>query len=115
MTITTNSAATGPLSLTRRGRLVLLGIPALLTAVALLAGLLIIVSSALNQAQADTSSVPGVEAATVEVGPGDTLWSVAHASDSEDDVRAVMAQIAELNSLEDSALQPGERLYVPTD
>lgn len=125
MTTTTNSGTTGSttvgsitfgsVTLTRRGRLMLLGLPALLAAAAALAVLLMASAALFNNAQASTSEHPGVDAAEVAVSPGDTLWSVASAAPTDDDVRAVMAQIAELNNLESSELEPGEVLYVPAD
>jgi len=111
---TTNSV-TSSVSLTRRGRLVLLGLPVLLAAAALLAGLLMASASLFNQAQAGTAEQPGVSAVQVAVDPGDTLWSLAQAAPTDDDVREVMAAITEINNLENSQLQPGEVLHVPAD
>ena len=115
MTNTTHAGHTGSVTLTRRGRLVLLGLPALLAAAAALAVLLVASAALFNNAQAFTSQGPGVDAAEVAVDPGDTLWSVAAEVRTDDDIRAVMAQIAEINNLDSSELQPGEVLYVPAD
>lgn len=115
MTNTTHAGHTGSVTLTRRGRLVLLGLPALLAAAAALAVLLVASAALFNNAQASTSQGPGVDAAEVAVDPGDTLWSVAAEVRTDDDIRAVMAQIAEINNLDSSDLQPGEVLYVPAD
>lgn len=125
MTTTTNSGSTGSITsgsltpasitLTRRGRLMLLGLPVILAAAAALAVLLMASAALFNNAQASTAERPGIEAAEVEVDPGDTLWSVASAAPTEEDVREVMAQIVEINSLESSQLEPGEVLYVPAD
>ncbi|GAA4829994.1 LysM peptidoglycan-binding domain-containing protein [Garicola koreensis] len=115
---TTNSATahTGtPVTLTRRGRLVLLGLPVLLAVAAVLAGLLLASASLFNQAQASTAEQPGVSAVEVAVDPGDTLWSLAQDAPTDDDVREVMAAITELNNLDSSQLQPGEVLHVPAD
>lgn len=115
MTTTTNFSSHGTVSLTRRGRLFLFGIPTMLGVVALLAALMVMAASVLNQAQASVSAEPGIEAVEVEVAPGDTLWSVAAEASAEEDIRAVMAQIAEVNNLHGSELQPGETLYVPAE
>lgn len=125
MTTTTNFALNSPalnssvtdrtVTLTRRGRLVLLGLPAVLASACLLAVLLLASASLFNTAQASTSGPTGVQAVEVEVKPGDTLWSVAAEVHTGDDIRAVMAQIAEINSLDSSQLQPGEILHVPAD
>ncbi|MGO1192955.1 MAG: LysM peptidoglycan-binding domain-containing protein [Nesterenkonia sp.] len=120
MTTTTNSATIGAgstttLTLTRRGRLLLLGLPVLLTTAVLVAGLLMAATSVFNQAQASTAEQPGVSAVEVSVAPGDTLWSLAQEAPTGDDVREVMAAITELNNLNNSQLQPGEVLHVPAD
>lgn len=121
--MTTNSATPNTASmnsdasvtLTRRGRLVLLGLPVLLAAAVVLAGLLLASTSLFNQAEASTSEQPGVSAVEVAVGPGDTLWSLAQDAPTDGDVREVMAGIAEINNLESSQLQPGDVLHVPAD
>lgn len=120
MTATTNSAPIGTVStaalrLTRRGRLLLLGLPVLLATAVLLAGLLLTITSLLNQAQAATGEQTGVSAVEVSVNPGDTLWSLAQDASTDDDVREVMAAITEINNLESSQLQPGEVLHIPAD
>lgn len=51
---------------------------------------------------------------SVVVESGDTLWSIAASvAGSGDDVRAVVAQIRELNSLPDASLVPGQTLVLP--
>ena len=51
---------------------------------------------------------------SVVVHPGDTLWSIAAAVTGEgDDVRAVVADIRELNELPDAVVVPGQVLVVP--
>jgi len=47
------------------------------------------------------------------VQPGDTLWSIAGSLGGDDDVRAVVDEIQELNGLEGSALVPGQVLVLP--
>lgn len=50
----------------------------------------------------------------VVVRQGDTLWSIAAAvAGEEDDVRAVIAEIRELNGLADASLVPGQLLALP--
>ncbi|WP_434618843.1 LysM peptidoglycan-binding domain-containing protein [Arthrobacter sp. A5] len=98
------------LRLTRRGRLVLMGIPLMLSAIAvlLLAGFIT------SPAQASTgANSPGVHASKVTVMAGQTLWSIASASDPSRDPRDVVADILELNSLTTSVVQPGQQVYVP--
>jgi nucleoid-associated protein YgaU len=51
---------------------------------------------------------------SVVVQQGDTLWSIAASvSGNDDDVRAVIADIRELNGLSDASLVPGQTLLLP--
>lgn len=109
--------ATMPLRLTRRGRMLLLGLPALAVTVVLAFALLAFVLGSLaSPANAATKdSAAGLAASTVPVTvlQGDSLWSIAAAADSTRDVRDVVADIVTLNELGSSVLQAGQRLYVP--
>ncbi len=102
-------------ALTRRGRLFLLGLPALLLAATLLVAAVFAGAALFNQAQASTDSEAGLEAEVVTVTEGDTLWSIASAAESGADVQLLITQIAELNDLDSSQLAPGQELYVPVD
>jgi nucleoid-associated protein YgaU len=50
---------------------------------------------------------------SVVVQQGDTLWSIARSVAGEEDVRAVIDAIQELNDLEDATLHPGQVLRLP--
>lgn len=98
-----------PLRLTRRGRVV----------VALAAALLVTMVSLLlaGVAQA-TNDGPSPRAARenlvqVIVRPGQSLWSVAESADPDQDTRAVIQQIIDLNSLNDETVFAGQQLWVP--
>ena len=98
-----------PLRLTRRGRVV----------VALAAALLVTMVSLLlaGVAQA-TNDGPSPHAARenlvqVIVRPGQSLWSVAESADPDQDTRAVIQQIIDLNSLNDETVFAGQQLWVP--
>ena len=98
-----------PLRLTRRGRVV----------VALAAALLVTLVSLLlaGVAQA-TNDGPSPRAARenlvqVIVRPGQSLWSVAESADPDQDTRAVIQQIIDLNSLNGDAVFAGQQLWVP--
>ncbi|WP_300343949.1 LysM peptidoglycan-binding domain-containing protein [Nesterenkonia sp.] len=106
---------TAGLRLTRRGRLLLVGLPVMMLAIALLAGALFAATSAFNSVQATTAGQPGVEAVEVTVSPGDTLWTIASDAPAAGDIHQVMGQIVELNDLDSSQLQPGQVLHVPAD
>lgn len=113
----TASAGHRRMQLTRRGRFVLLGLPALMmAAVMLFAALAIMLGSVASPAQASASYAPidmADYAASVTVLQGDSLWSIAAAADTTRDVRDVVRDIVALNDLGSGVLQAGQRLYVP--
>ncbi|TLP75505.1 LysM peptidoglycan-binding domain-containing protein [Nesterenkonia sphaerica] len=122
MTATANSAALHSAALrapfptlTRRGRVLLLGVPALLLTLAMLIAAVFAGAALMNQVQASTTSSAGVEAEIVTVSAGDTLWSLASAADTGTEVQVLITQIAELNDLDSSQLTPGQELYIPVD
>ena len=47
------------------------------------------------------------------VRPGQSLWSVAESADPDQDTRAVIQQIIDLNSLNGDTVLAGQRLWVP--
>ena len=100
-----------PLRLTRRGRVVLIGIPLVLLAVLifLLAGFLNAPAKAADSA-ADLSITPTV---SVTVQSGESLWAIAAAVVPERDPRDVIADIVQLNNLTAGAVVPGQQLFVP--
>lgn len=100
-----------PLRLTRRGRVVLIGIPLVLLAVLifLLAGFLNAPAKAADSA-ADLSVTPTV---SVTVQSGESLWAIAAAVAPERDPRDVIADIVQLNNLTSGAVVPGQQLFVP--
>lgn len=49
----------------------------------------------------------------VVVRPGDSLWTIASRAQPNADPRIVIQQIVDLNALPGTAIQPGERLWVP--
>lgn len=109
------AARPGRLRLTRRGRLLLIGLPVLTAAAALMLGAALMAGGLVNQAQASTEASFGVEAREVVVAPGETLWDIASEIDSTEDTDVLILRIAELNDLDGSTLQPGQRLDVPVD
>ncbi|MQA79294.1 MAG: LysM peptidoglycan-binding domain-containing protein [Streptosporangiales bacterium] len=93
--------------LTRRGRAVVLGV-----LVALLTAAVVGLGAARYGNAAPT---PGAERVTVTVGEGDTLWSIAAAAAPQADRRATVDRIVEVNGLDGSRIEPGQRLVVPVD
>jgi hypothetical protein len=98
-----------PLRLTRRGRVV----------VAALAALLVTVISLLAASAAEATNhalSPGAarqNLVRVVVSPGQSLWSVAESTDPDQDTRAVVQQIVDLNGLSSDVVFAGQQLWVP--
>jgi nucleoid-associated protein YgaU len=92
--------------LTRRGRR--------LTAVLALAGGVALgawLGPMVTGGAGDDLRLAGVSSVVVE--PGDTLWSVAASVAGEEDVRAVIDRIQEINGLDGTGLVPGQVLLLP--
>lgn len=102
-------AAAVPLTLTRRGRLLLVGLPMMLMAAALLmfTGFFTAPAQAADQGGGETQTV------SVNVGPGETIWALATEFAPERDPRDVVAEIVELNGLGTSVVQAGQELDIP--
>ncbi|WP_354217485.1 MULTISPECIES: LysM peptidoglycan-binding domain-containing protein [unclassified Arthrobacter] len=100
-----------PLRLTRRGRVVLIGIPLVILAAVLLslAGFLNSPAKAADSA-ADLSVTPTV---TVTVQAGQSLWAIAATAVPQRDARDVIADIVQLNNLTSGGVVPGQQLFVP--
>lgn len=101
------------LRLTRRGRIVLIGLP-----LVLLAAILLSLAGLLNSPAkaADTASgLAGTPAVSVTVQPGESLWAIAGAVDPGRDPRDVIADIVQLNDLEGGRVMPGQQLFVPSN
>jgi hypothetical protein len=98
-----------PLRLTRRGRVVLAAVAALLvTVISLLA-------AGAAQATNHGPSTGAVRHGLVQVvvRPGQSLWSVAESAAPDQDTRAVIRQIIDLNSLSGETVFAGQQLWVP--
>lgn len=90
--------------LTVRGRLILVGLVALLALAAF--------SMGRATATAATSPV-AAPVRFVTVAPGETLWDIAHREAPGVDPRDAVDQLAEINALEAGRLRAGQRLAVP--
>jgi hypothetical protein len=98
-----------PLRLTRRGRVVVA------LAAALLATMVSLLLAGVAQATND-GPAPGAgreNLVQVIVRPGQSLWSVAESADPDQDPRAVIQQIIDLNSLNGDTVFAGQQLWVP--
>ena len=99
-------STSGDLRLTRRGRVVVTLLFLVLVTVTLT------FFSGYSAATGAAGDVPPVR--TVVVAEGDTLWSLAARVPGPDEIREVVHEIQELNSLADPALSEGQRIAVPT-
>jgi hypothetical protein len=90
------------LRLTRRGRVLAL----VLVAVAVYAGF------GLGRASAGPSAAP-TRAATVVVGPGESIWSIAVKEFPNSDPRDVVGEIRSINHLSSAEVLVGQRLRLP--
>ena len=91
--------------LTRRGRLVLAVVAALVVAGLVVAGA--------TAAQASSPASAHAGQSRVFVQPGDTLWSIAQSTDPGADPQAVVAGIMKDNHLSTATVNVGQRLWVP--
>jgi hypothetical protein len=91
--------------LTQRGRVVIV--------LAALVAALIVMLALSGWATASLDKGAPVPTRTVEVQPGDTLYGIARTVSASGDIRAMVHQIMELNSLPDANLIAGEKLAVP--
>jgi LysM repeat protein len=103
------AVAVPPARLTRRGRIVVTGVSALLIG-ALSAGL-----ATAAQATRAGSGSPGSYVTKVTVLPGQSLWSLGEAYDPNADTRLIIQEIQQLNSLSGDRVQAGEVLWVPRE
>jgi hypothetical protein len=95
-----------PLRLTRRGRRVVAGL-------SIAIGLTIAAVTAAVELGEGGGGLQLADSSTVVVQSGDTLWSLAERLAPEEDPRAVVDAILDLNGLDSVALEPGQVLQVP--
>ncbi|MBG6180560.1 LysM peptidoglycan-binding domain-containing protein [Arthrobacter sp. CAN_A1] len=99
------------LRLTRRGRLLLVGLP-----IVLLASAVLMLSGFFNSpAKAAAEGGEVTQTVSVSVAAGETIWQIATEFAPDRDPRDVVSEIVELNSLGTSVLQAGQQLDVPTN
>lgn len=95
------------LRLTRRGRAVVGALLAVPVAVALAV-------SAFSGSPAEAgSSISSASFDYISVAPGESLWDLAAWVAPEADPRDVVSQFVELNQLQTTEVQPGQRLAIP--
>ena len=99
--------AAGPARSSRRGRLAVTGVSALIV------GLLSVLLATAAHAAHGTPASPGEYVVKVMVLPGQNLWSLAEKYDPGADPRAITDQIRQLNSMPGDQLRAGQLLWVP--
>ena len=99
--------APAPLRLTERGRRVVAGL-SISIGLCIAAGTAVTVELGGADGELQLAGV-----STVVVQPGDTLWDIARSVAPEEDPRAVVDAIVELNGLHSVDLMPGAELQLP--
>lgn len=102
-------SAERPVTLTRRGRLVLVGLPIALG----VAALILLGAFLTSQAQASESLPAPTSTVEVSVAAGESLWDLALRYAPDRDPREVVAEMVELNDLRSSVVQAGQSIAVP--
>lgn len=105
----TQRSAAHALTLTRRGRLLLVGLPIALG----VAALILLGAFLTSQAKAGESAPASSSTVEVSVTAGETLWDLAVRYAPERDPRDVVAEIVELNDLHTSLVRAGQSIAVP--
>lgn len=100
-----------PLTLTRRGRLLLVGLPIALS----VAALILLGAFLTSQAQAGESAPTSSQTLEVNIAAGESLWDLAVQYAPERDPRDVVAEMVELNNLGTSVIQAGQRISIPSE
>ena len=101
-----------PLRLTRRGKVVFIGIPLMLLTALLLS--LVGFLNAPAKAADSTADLALTRTVSVTVQAGQSLWAIAGTVAPERDPRDVIADIVQLNNLSAGSVVPGQELFVPT-
>ena len=101
------TAVAGPVRITRRGRLVLLAL------VAVLAFVLVSLGQVAASAGPSDGGADQPVSTTWVVQPGETLWVIAQRVNPETDPRETVARIVAMNDLPTSSVQAGQELQIP--
>jgi hypothetical protein len=110
---TAPAPAASRLRITRRGRLVLTSlVVSPLIALGVVAG--VNATSAIATSEGAGSSASIVEFDYLTINAGESLWQVAERIAPASDPRDVIADIVSLNQLTSSAVEPGQRLAIPS-
>ncbi|MFD1211615.1 LysM peptidoglycan-binding domain-containing protein [Arthrobacter sp. GCM10027362] len=95
--------------LTRRGRLVLAGLPLMLGA-----GLMLLLAGAFSSPAKASGALSAPETVRVTVGAGQTLWDISTSVAPQRHPQEVIAEIVQLNNLEGTIVHAGQQVFVPS-
>lgn len=95
--------------LTRRGRLVFIGIPVMI----LVAAVLALIGMFTTPVLAGSEDISSVDAVKITVVEGDSMWGIAQEVSPSQDPRITIEQIQELNSIDGKSLRVGQEIFVP--
>ncbi|GAA1344535.1 peptidoglycan-binding protein [Arthrobacter roseus] len=98
------------LSLTRRGRLVFIGLPLMVLAASLLTFVGFFTAPAMASG---FDNLNPTDTVSVSVPSGGSLWNLALEYSPDRDPRDVVFEIVELNDLGTSTVQAGQQIFVP--
>ena len=108
MSMSAQARPSVPVRLTRRGRIVVICVAALVILVGFWVG-------ARHGARATSGGGGGPVGVreSVVVGPHDTLWGIAVRARPEVDPRITVQRMIDLNALSGAVVNPGQRVYIP--
>jgi nucleoid-associated protein YgaU len=104
-----DGASSGPVRLTKRGRVAVAVLATMLAGGLCVAGAT--AAQATSGAGSPSNGTPRAEQVVVE--PGDTLWSIARSAGPGADTQAIVQEIMQVNRLANPDIAPGQRLRVP--
>jgi LysM domain len=109
MSMSAHARPSAPVRLTRRGRIVVICVAALVLLVGFWVG-------ARHGARATSGGGqgPAVAPESVVVGPHDTLWGIAVRARPGVDPRITVQRMIDLNALPSAVVNPGQRVYIPS-
>lgn len=107
------SAQNQELRFTPRGRQAMRLLRTMVCALVIVGGAFFVATQSFSAAAGAETEAIGIDAETVVVGEGETLWGVATDLGLDRDTRDVVSDIADINHLSSPVVHPGQTLDVP--